>query len=79
MFDKIETNPMKKEVFYHRVEKYDNGYSASIICHKGSYGNQQMLFEVGILNKNGDFVEEPTGWLDFAGVANLLEKVRNMS
>lgn len=77
MFDKENTNPLKKNIFYHRVEKYENGYSASVVCHEGSYGNQQMLFEVATFDANDDFVGEPVGWLDFAGVAKLLEEIRS--
>ena len=34
------------------VTKYDNGYGASIICHEGSYGFHQGLWELAVIEHN---------------------------
>lgn len=66
---------------YRKVYKFDNGYEASVICNYGSYGNKDGLFEVAVM-KDGDIVYDTTvtddvvGWLDFAGVADILNKIK---
>lgn len=39
---------------YRRREFYPNGYGASIVCHAGSYGGRDGLFEVAVLRGTGD-------------------------
>lgn len=66
---------------YHKVYKFDNGYKASVVCNSGSYGGNDGLFEVAVM-KNGEIVydtpvtNDVVGWLDFAGVADILEKIK---
>lgn len=68
---------------YHKVYKFDNGYGASVVCHLGSYGAPNGLFEVAVM-KNGKIVydtpitNDVVGWLDFADVAEVLEKIKNL-
>lgn len=38
--------------------KFENGYGASVIQHSGSYGNEQGLWELGVLNWIGEDVYE---------------------
>lgn len=37
--------------------KFSNGYGASVIRHRGSYGFDQGLFEVGLIEWNNDEFE----------------------
>jgi hypothetical protein len=66
---------------YHKVFKFDNGYSASVICHFGTYGGDKGLFEVAVM-KDGEIVydtpvtNDVVGWLDFAGVADILNQIK---
>jgi hypothetical protein len=66
---------------YHKVYKFDNGYEASVVCNFGTYGAKDGLFEVAVM-KDGYIVydtpvtNDVVGWLDFAGVADILNKIK---
>ena len=70
---------------YQKVYKFDNGYGASVVSHGGSYGGKEGLFEIAILDKNGHITydtpisSDVIGWLDFEGVADILQKIKSLS
>ena len=70
---------------YQKIYKFDNGFGASVVSHSGSYGGTDGLFEIAILDKNGEITydtpisSDVIGWLDFGGVAEILEKIKNLS
>jgi hypothetical protein len=69
---------------YHKEYKFDNGYGASVICNFGSYGGQDGLFEVAILKGDDicydtNITNDVVGWCDFDKVAEILERVKNLS
>jgi hypothetical protein len=82
---KIKENTMtdKKENNYHCAYNFDNGYGASVVCNKMSYGNETGLFEVAVL-KDGkicydtEISNDVIGWCDHAEVARLLERIKNL-
>ena len=67
---------------YQKIYKFDNGYGASVVCTLGSYGATNGLFEVAVLDSNGSITYDTPvagdviGWLDFAGVADVLNKIK---
>jgi hypothetical protein len=68
---------------YHKRIYFDNGYGLSIISHSFSYGGDEGLFEVALLNSNGDLIyDESLGFgdvlkhLDFQEVADIINKVK---
>lgn len=69
---------------YQRKYKFDNGYGASVVCGPGSYGNEDGLFEMAILDKNGDICYDTPiadgvlGYLDFEDVVRYLEKIESL-
>ncbi|NDC19246.1 MAG: hypothetical protein EBZ87_03145 [Microbacteriaceae bacterium] len=69
---------------YHKVVKFDNGYSASIVSHSGSYGGDDGLFEIAVLDKTGDIAydtpvaSDVVGYLDFADVAEIVNKIKSL-
>jgi hypothetical protein len=71
---------------YHNQLQFDNGYGLSVVCKNHTYGSQQGFFEAAVLDFSQDsrgrityttpIAEDVIGWLDFAGVAELIEKVK---
>ena len=67
---------------YQKIYKFDNGYGASVVCNFGTYGAKDGLFEVAVLDSNGDIAYntpisgDVIGWLDFADVADILNKIK---
>jgi len=37
-----------------KIYKFKNGFGASVICHKRSYGGGDGLWELAVLNKSGN-------------------------
>ena len=69
---------------YHKVYKFDNGYGASVVCNFGTYGSDKGLFEVAVLKGEDicydtDITNDVVGWCDFDKVAEILERVKNLS
>lgn len=47
------------------IYTFPNGYGASVIKHKGSYGYAQDKWEIAPLDNNGDFIGQSIfGWFD---------------
>lgn len=67
---------------FHKVYQFDNGYGASVVWNSFSYGGKDMLFEIAVLDKDGEICydtpvsQDVIGWLDFAGVAEVLDKIK---
>lgn len=75
---KRETNPT---LGGHRwLFRFDNGYTASVIKHRHSYGGDKGLYELAVL-RNGVLVydtpitDDVLGHLTWGDVANLLDDV----
>lgn len=69
---------------YHKVYKFDNGYGASVVSHYGSYGGEIGLFEVAVLKGDDicydtNITNDVIGWCDFDKVAEILERIKNLS
>lgn len=67
---------------YRHTLQFDNGYGLSIICNEMSYGQESGLFEVALLNSEGELIyderlgfEDVIGSLDFQGVADVIRRV----
>lgn len=69
---------------YSKIVKFPNGYGASIVCHAGSYGGKDGLFEVAVLDENDDITYDTPitcdvlGHLDFHEVDSVLFDIRNL-
>ncbi len=67
---------------YQKIYKFPNGYGASVVCNFGTYGAKEGLFEVAVLDSNGEIAyntpvaSDVIGWLDFADVADILNKIK---
>jgi hypothetical protein len=64
-----------------KIYTFDNGYGASVVCHDGSYGGNSGMWELAVLDKDGDLcystpiTNDVIGWLDEDGVEELLAKI----
>lgn len=72
--------------------KFENGYGASIIKHRYSYGYESDLWELGVLiwhndnnhickcnlTYNTEITDDVIGWLTDEEVRNLLERIKNL-
>jgi len=69
---------------YRKVYQFPNGYGASIVCHEFSYGHQNGLFEVAVLDKDGGLcydtpiTNDVLGHLDFWQVAMTLKQIESL-
>ena len=67
---------------YQKIYKFPNGYGASVVCNFGTYGAKDGLFEVAVLDSNGEITydtpvaSDVIGWLDFADVTDILNKIK---
>lgn len=70
------------------VFKFDNGYGASVIKFKGSYGHLDDLWELAVIRFDGenfwnivyhtDITDDVIGNLTDDGVNKLLERIQNL-
>ena len=55
------------------IKKYqfENGYGASVACHTGSYGGDEGLYEIALIDDEGDIITSPNDpsstWQDVKG------------
>ena len=72
------------EGYYQKQYYYSNGYGASVVWDKGSYGAKDGLFEVAVLDASGSIVydtpvtSDVCGFLNFGQVADVLQQIRNL-
>lgn len=69
--------------YSHRF-KFKNGYGASVIKHYGSYGYEEDLFELAVLDSNDHLcydtplTDNVIGYLTNDEVLELLEQIKNL-
>tara|TARA_B100000579_G_scaffold85605_1_gene66918 strand:- start:34 stop:309 length:276 start_codon:yes stop_codon:yes gene_type:complete len=55
------------------ITKYNfkNGYGASVACHTESYGGDEGLYEIALIDEEGDIITSPndpsSNWQDVKG------------
>jgi len=80
----IEKFDMPELNGYQLVYKFDNGYGASVVKHDISYGNKHGLYEVAVLDKEGDLcydtpiTDDVIGHLTMEKVENLLAEISHL-
>jgi len=63
---------------------FENGFAASIISHSGSYGGRDGLWEIAVLNEDGDITYgtpvtgDVIGWLDVFEVDSVLSQIAGL-
>jgi hypothetical protein len=75
----IETNKHMDGI--QKVYKFPNGYGASVVKHQGSYGYAQGLWELAVLDADGDIcystevTSDVLGHLNDPEVDNILGQI----
>ena len=67
-----------------RIYKFPNGYGASVVCHKHSYGGKDGLYELAVLRDdeivyNTPITSDVIGWLSMSEAEQVLQQVKNLS
>ena len=64
--------------------KFDNGYGASVVVGPHTYGGEDGLYELAVLDSNGNLTYETPvtsdveGYLSEDDVTKLLEQIQNL-
>jgi len=64
--------------------KFDNGYGASVVVGPHTYGGEDGLYELAVLDSNGNLTYETPvtsdveGYLSEDDVTRLLEQIQNL-
>lgn len=75
---------LEHENNYKNVYKFQNGYSASVVCNPTTYGYSMGLFEVAVLDKDGrlcydtPITSDVEGYLTFRDVAEILRDISKL-
>jgi len=58
---------------YQLIYKFDNGYGASVVKHDFSYGGKKGMYEIAVLDKEGDLCYDTPITSDVIGHLNMAE------
>lgn len=78
---KREDGSCYPEMGTQRIYKFANGYGASVVRHEYSYGGREGLFELAVLDANGELcysspvTNDVIGWLTMEQVDGLLDQI----
>lgn len=73
-----------------KIYRFSNNYGASVIQHQFSYGSEEGLWELAVVQFEGDgeydfklnystpITNDVIGWLTEDGVESLLEEIENL-
>ena len=69
------------------IYRFANGYGASVVCHSGSYGGKEGLFELAVIkftanhwdiNYKTPITGNVIGWMDQGEVNETLDKIERL-
>ena len=64
--------------------QFDNGYGASVVRHEYSYGGKDGLYEVAVLDSDGELTyatpvtDDVIGYLRDIDVTDVMEKIQQL-
>ena len=80
----FKSNPMGPEFGIVSRTKFDNGYEVSVVKSPHTYGGDKGLYELAVLDENGDLTydtpitEDVIGWLRPEDVTDVMLKVQQL-
>jgi len=87
-FIKLDDDTDEVNMFYKGVRskiQFDNGYGASVVSHKYSYGGKEGLYELAVLDGNGNLhYDNPVangdviGYLMQSEVTELMKSIQDL-
>ena len=83
MMDTLLLIEMKINVL-EKIYKFENGRGASVVSHQYSYGGEKGLYELAVLDENGNLdyttpiTNDVIGWLTWEEVIDLLRKIKEL-
>jgi hypothetical protein len=81
-FDKISDEPYMSGVRSRMM--FENGYGVSVVSHTYSYGGKDGLFEIAVLDEEGNLTYETSvtsdviGYLNPEEVTEVMEQVQSL-
>lgn len=87
VFEDLDFTTIKLEPWMEGVQSrtmFDNGYGVSVICHKYSYGGKDGLYEVAVLNEEGELTyntpvsDDVIGYLTPDEVTDIMRQVQEL-
>jgi hypothetical protein len=69
----VEKFDMPDQNGYQLLYKFDNGYGASVVKHDFSYGGRKGLYELAVLNTDGDLCYDTPITSDVIGHLTMTE------
>ena len=80
----FKTNPMGEEFGITSRTKFKNGYEASVVKSEYSYGGKEGLYELAVLDKNGEIcyntpiTDDVIGYLTEDKVTEIFIKIQEL-
>ena len=78
----------KKKVKIHDghgyIYEFDNGFGASVVQHSGSYGGDSGLYEIAVLDSNGEMsyttpiTDDVIGYADEVKLYETLDRIKSL-
>ena len=84
-FEDLEFTPVPLMEGVQARIKFPNGWGASVVKHRGSYGGLEGLYELAVLDDEGNLsydtpiTSDVEGWLPPFKVSYLLQKIHALS
>jgi hypothetical protein len=81
----VEKFDMPDQNGYQLLYKFDNGYGASVVKHDFSYGGRKGLYELAVLNTDGELcydtpiTSDVIGHLTMTEAEEVLVKISHLS
>ena len=80
----IEHTDLPEMNGYQLIYKFDNGYGASVVKHDFSYGGKKGLYEVAVLDNEGDLcyttpiTDNVLGYQNIGQVEQILAEISHL-
>ena len=67
-----------------RIYTFENGYGASVVCHRGSYSSRGKKWELAVIGQDDELcyttpiTSDVIGHLSDSGVQSILAQINNL-